>query len=242
MFYPVNDYNYAYASLLLPMTGANGSTAFTDYSKNPKTVTRVGSPTISTTQALYNQGSGYFNADATYLSIADHADFALGTGDFLIDWYYYPLTVSNPSDFFAKGTAGVDGCSVWCDTSGVLNLGLSNLGIVLTFSTLAVNTWCYCALSRVSGSFYLIKDTSISPPYVSSINLTVTAPFIIANNRAFLARCRGYIQNFRVFKGIGYNKATYSKPNGPMFLRPSPRQALEITHQRMQGDVARWGM
>lgn len=49
--------------------GSNGSTTFTDSSLNPQTVTRHGSPTISTAQAVFNQSGIFASASTDYLSM-----------------------------------------------------------------------------------------------------------------------------------------------------------------------------
>jgi hypothetical protein len=96
MFYPVNGDPYRSNVVLhLPMTGANNSTTFTDVQPTPKTITRNGDTKISTAQSKWGQGSGYFDGTGDYLTLANHADFALGAGNFTIEfWIYYNNTAN----------------------------------------------------------------------------------------------------------------------------------------------------
>ena len=57
-------------SLLLHMEGSDGSTSFIDSSPNQKQITRVGTPTISTSDKKIGTGSGSF-ASGRYLNITD---------------------------------------------------------------------------------------------------------------------------------------------------------------------------
>jgi hypothetical protein len=77
-------------SLLLHMDGANNSTTFTDSSVNGFTVTRTGSPVISTAQSKFSGASAYFPAIGDYISVAP-ATAHYFPGDFIIDqWLYQP--------------------------------------------------------------------------------------------------------------------------------------------------------
>lgn len=78
---PIPDYSKV--SLLLPMTGSNGGTTFTDHSPSPKTVTRGGNTLTVTDQSQYYGSSAYFDGAGGYLQAAD-SQFAFGTGDWAI--------------------------------------------------------------------------------------------------------------------------------------------------------------
>ena len=71
------DPYYHATALLLPFTGANNSTTFTDASPNPKTITPYGNTKISTAQSKWGSGSGYFDGSGDYLTTPDHTDFVL---------------------------------------------------------------------------------------------------------------------------------------------------------------------
>lgn len=65
----MTDPHYANVALLLPMSGANNGTIFTDYSPTPKTVTRYGDAKTVSDRSKYYGSSGYFDGSGDYLSV-----------------------------------------------------------------------------------------------------------------------------------------------------------------------------
>ena len=102
-------------SLLLPMTGSNGSTTFSDDSPSPKTATANGNAQIST--ALEAGGNGYFDGTGDYLSIPDHADFAFGSADFTVEFFINFSTLPGAGltvGLFGHRTSGSANHSIIC--------------------------------------------------------------------------------------------------------------------------------
>ena len=89
---------YSAVSLLLPMDGTNGSTAFTDSGPNALTITAVGNTQISTTQSKYGGASGYFDGTGDYLSISPNTAIDLSSGDFTIEFWIRPAPKTNAVD------------------------------------------------------------------------------------------------------------------------------------------------
>ena len=83
--------------LLLPMTGANGSTTFTDYSSTPKTITVNGNAQISTAESRFG-GSSAFSGSTGYLTVS-HPDLNLsGVSAFTVEcWKWIPSTFGTTS-------------------------------------------------------------------------------------------------------------------------------------------------
>ena len=110
---------YSAVSMLLPMDGTNGSTTFTDSSLNAITVTAVGNAQVSTTQAKYGGASAYFDGSGDYLDTAGTGiATAFGTGDFTIEFWYYPLSVSVQQNLVDK--IGSASNAIYMSSSAVL--------------------------------------------------------------------------------------------------------------------------
>ena len=142
------DPYYSAVSLLLPMDGTNGSTTFTDSGPNAIAVTAVGNTQISTTQSKYGGASGYFDGSGDYLDMSGTGiATAFGTGDFTIEFWYYPLSVSVQQNLVDK--IGSASNAIYLSSAGVLKYYVA--GDRITGATLSANTWYHIALVRYSG-------------------------------------------------------------------------------------------
>lgn len=87
------DPHWSSVKLLLNCNGANGSTTFTDSSPAARAVTSNGGASLSTTSQKYGSACGLFDGSNDYLSVADHADFQFGSGDFTVEFWFRPDAV-----------------------------------------------------------------------------------------------------------------------------------------------------
>ena len=103
-----NQANVDSADVKLLIHGNEGSgNSFTDSSLSNHTITAVGDVTHSTTKTKFSGGSIYFDGVGDYLSVPDSSDWAFGTDDFTIDFWFNPtgfasytgLIVQNPTTF-----------------------------------------------------------------------------------------------------------------------------------------------
>jgi hypothetical protein len=83
-----NDPYFANVVLLMPMTGTNGGTTFTDLKGH--SVTANGNAVTSTARYVGTLGSSaLFDGTTDYLSIPASSEFNMGTGDFCIEAWVY---------------------------------------------------------------------------------------------------------------------------------------------------------
>src|SRR5574343_517265 len=237
MFLPViGDAYYNSVSLLLPMTGADNSTTFTDYSPASKTVSRNGA-IIKKTQSKWGQGSGYFDGDADYLSIATDSSLAL-TGDFTIETWIY--LASETQDQFAtilgsgQGTY-INGCRyVMVGSTRIVRLGGnfgSSVDVVTAASALSASEWHHIAITRSGTSVKLFLDgvrSGADGSSDASFDFSITATYIGKNgwdgaNGTFY----GYLQDLRVTKGVARYSDNFIVADGPFALA-----ATEFTIER----------
>lgn len=144
MVAPIPDYSKV--SLLLPMSGANGGVTFTDYSPTSKTVSLFGNAKTITAQSKYYGSSGSFDGVGDRLSIASHADFNLGTGDFTIGFWF--RRVSSDTEPYSR----------------VLQLGPDNTnGTLFVFANAATGTECRPYVAGYSGAGVMFVEPGASP-------------------------------------------------------------------------------
>ena len=91
------------APIWAPMSGTDGSTIFTQDGTDSMTFTRVGTPTISTTQQKWGNGSGSFSYNNYIYGTYGGAWSAVWTIEF---WFYGSFSSSNGMLSVGKGYDG----------------------------------------------------------------------------------------------------------------------------------------
>lgn len=215
------DLYYSNNSLLLHCDGTNASTTFTDTSPTPKTVTSNGGAALSTSLAKFGTASGSFTA-SKYLTLDGSSAFAFGTGDFTIEFWVYPTTLTSGSVFYDSRPASTSGVYPVLDvTTGNFIRFSNDAGFVITATlALTLNAWNFVALSRVSGTTRLfINGTQSGGNYTDSKNYIVGTSRPIINGYGFTPGNNiGIIGNYddiRVTKGVGRYTTAFSIPTDP---------------------------
>ena len=165
---PGNDPYFANVVLLMPMTGTNGGTTFTDLKGH--SVTRNGDVVTSTARSIGTLGSStLFDGTTDFLNISGpNADFNFGTGDFCIEaWVYIAANSavngsgSKAAMIFSADYSGLGYVEFLINGSGANTgdaLGVWNGSTDKYQScTISQGAWHHIAVSRQSGviTFYL---------------------------------------------------------------------------------------
>ena len=217
--------HYDKCSLLLPMDGANNGTTFTDWSPNPKTITRNGDAKTVTAQSKYYGSSGYFDGNGDYLNVANTENFLNLTGtDFTISfWFRYAVT-QNSKEIFIIGkptiNTGIDlAASIGIGSSGFIALAVYNsAGAVFVIPSLAVPTngqWYHCAAIRNGAelAFYIDGARQGTATYSGTWNYDPT--YIISIGRRDISlpsEFNGYLQDVAFFKGAALWTSNFTPP------------------------------
>jgi hypothetical protein len=124
----VSDLYYDNVALLLPFDGADGATAATDYSPTPKTVTFAGNAQLDTANKKWGNASLLLDGTGDYLSIPDHADWDLGTGDYTVEAWVYLADTTGSGVVVQIGTyTGATSGAVWYIENGKLTVFQNNV-------------------------------------------------------------------------------------------------------------------
>lgn len=187
--------------------GTNGSTTFTDVTG--KTITPGGGTTISTTEKMFGTASAFFGTGTTrYLSVASTVDFGFGTGDFQVECWVW-LDFLSQCCVFDFNPPSTDGAfpRLFIETDGKVMYHVS--GVARITSTTGqgfsgrTDQWIHVALCRVSGTTRVfIGGVQGGSGWADSTNYG-TAALLIGKQSWNNAFYQGYIDEFRVKKGVG---------------------------------------
>ena len=209
------DPYYSAVSLLLPMDGTNGSTAFTDSGPNALTVTAVGNTQISTTQSKYGGASGYFDGTGDYLSISPNTAINLSSSDFTIEFWIRPAPKTNAVDaafgysnyacmFYHNGTN-------W--TLEMSSTGFSNQ-LVISFAV-TLNTWQHIAIVRSGTSVVVYKDGVSSASGTFTGTVATSGRTLRIGDNGNSQNINGYIDDFRISLFARYT-STFTPPTAAL--------------------------
>jgi hypothetical protein len=147
-------------TLLLHFDGTNGSTTFTDSSSNAWSMTANGNAQLTTTSPKF--GSAQLTLDGTsgtYANTPADSAFAIGTGDFTIDFWANPTTTSgsNHRGLFTFGSSGGGSGLCMSIRSGNWRIGNAGSPGVIMYTATA-GTRVHIALVRTGTSIKFFVD------------------------------------------------------------------------------------
>lgn len=207
-----SDPYYTNVSLLLHMDGANGSTSFPDNSPSPKTVLRYGNPQVSTAEWRFGGASVFYSDGGEYLMVEGSPDFNFGTGAFTVECWIYQVNDNRPDYFtfatqkWSVGQTASSDIAFWDGST-----------YRITGGAVALNVWHHIALTRQGTQVKLFMDgVQQSSTWTDSgpTNLGQAVFFDIGfypGSTAF----RGYIDDFRVTKGVARYTSNFTPPTEP---------------------------
>jgi hypothetical protein len=211
-----SDLFFEYTTLLLPGNGTNGAqnNTFLDGSTNNFTITRNGNTTQGTFSPFSQTGWGnYFDGSGDYLSVASNAAFAFGTGDFTIEFWFYPTT-----GVARNITFPITGAPIFY-MNGSRQLQFETYGAppsVTTTNTLNLNTWNHCAVSRASGTVKVFVNgaTGVTSTAFSATSFVQSSVNIGTDAGSNFAT--GYMSNVRIVKGTAVYTSDFTPPTTPL--------------------------
>ena len=204
------DPYFSSVSLLLHFDGTNGSTTFTDSSSNNVAITRVGSGTISTAQAKFDQS--YLNASAGDRLVIPASSLFTFAGDFTVEVWCYQTTRINYDTLLELG-AYDNGIMLRNGPSSAI-IYVNNQNIPYNFGNL--NEWIHIAVVRVGTIVTAYANgVSVGTANVTGIvNSTGALGFIGDSTHSPNRPFYGYIDELRISKFARY-QSNFTPPTAP---------------------------
>jgi hypothetical protein len=160
-------------------------------------------------------GSISFNGTNQYVSLPGSSDWAVGTGDFTVEWFQYQTSFSSSwPRIFTVGTYPASiGVSI---EGGTLYVWLAG-GWRLAASTGAIsNQWVHFAVTRSGTTLRIFKNGIQLASGTDSSNVTNTStPLFIGSESTSGTYFGGLITNFHFVKGTALYTSAFT-PTGPL--------------------------
>ena len=170
---------------------------------------------ITSTETFETTGSVQFDGTNDGLTVSDHADFDLGTGDFTIEGWYY-LENYNTSYQCLMDWRGGDGISGACPVVFRNNTGdyvyyyldgarrIDNIAI-------SYDTWFHLTICRSSGKTRLFIDGVERGSFIDSFDY-VSSDILLGLAQSNASDIKGNISNYRVIRGKALYTSNFKPP------------------------------
>ena len=216
----MSDPYYKNVVFAMHMNGDNNSPVFTD--ERMHTVTANGNAKISTARSKFSGSSAYFDGDGDYLSIDPSIDFDLGTGDFTVTGWLYPLSVTGNHAILGTSTGDANinlcwrlillGANIFTNTYSTSNNPIYNQAHQ---NAVSLNAWNYFAYVRNGTEFALysagVKSTitATSSAAVQNASTTLTIGRSVGST---VSDYYGNLQDIRLYKGRALYTEDFTPP------------------------------
>jgi len=213
---PLVNSNFSSVSLLLHMDGSDGSTLFTD-SSNANLTSTATNAIISTAQSKFGGASGSFDGSTAYLTVnsGGSSAFDLSAGDFTVEFFVF-ISPSQPQTFpilFSHG-AGFANYGVIVDTTlTTISFFYGSTRQYVALGSLTYGAWTHIAISRNGTTLRVFANGVLQTTQIVATQLGDSSNMVIgAETGGSFNRFKGYIDEFRITKGVAYYTANFNVP------------------------------
>ena len=159
-----------------------------------------------------------FDGTGDYLSFANHADFALGTGDFTVECFVNPTNNVNYRSILENRGSVSDGNGFTLAIDASDKIYIYSNGFLVQSATGAVteNKWYHVAYVRNGSTHALYLDGVQVSTSTTSKDYTSQAFHIGATAYNQGDNFAGFISNVRIVKGTAVYTAAFTAPTAPL--------------------------
>jgi hypothetical protein len=215
-----------YTKLLLHFDGN-----FTDSSDSNHSVTAVASTTTSSSESKFGGSSVYMNGNGSSYGVqvdGNHPDFQFGTEDFTID-FWFRLNDTGRHWFFTHSISGGSQYSYieyGDNSSNNWRFGIFDGSTTIVHDnpvSLNANQWYHFAETRSGNSLRMFIDgTQMGNTETYTGTFNGGPGQILSVGDQWSVGYRGYIDEFRISKGIARWTSNFTPPNSTYSGAPSP--------------------
>ena len=161
-------------------------------------------------------GSVEFDGSGDYLSLASSSDFALGTGDWTVEWFAYPTSDTQyQRHFYLQGSSATTIDGVFANPSGIA-FGRTNVWATPETSH-PLNQWNHYALVHDSTNMRLYLNGVEVLTTSDNFGTDTTKSLNIGHsNSTYGGYFTGNISNFKILKGTALYTAAFTPPTSAL--------------------------
>ena len=218
---PVDD-QFNRVSFLSHFDGANNgvNNIFDDGSTSNHTMTVYGDATQGSFGPFARPDGEWgvaLDGSGDYLSIASSADFALGTGDFTVEFFVYHAALPSATTYFDyRNTSNQATLYLWqAGATGAFNLRIDGVNHAFTPPSM-LGRWAHIAISRSSSTTKLFVDGTQFLSFSDSTNYVQGTTFTISKFYNGNENVNGAISQFRWIKGTAVYTSAFTTPTSKL--------------------------
>ena len=182
----------------------------------------IGSAVTTVAQSPFTGGGNSYSFSSSvnsYIDVPASSDWAVGTGDFTVEWFSYQTSLTGfQRAFTVDDFASIDiGSSI---ESGTFYYWANNSFRYSSSGASSANQWIHWAIVRASGVTRVYKNgTQLGSQITDTNNITNTVDELTIGNEnaaTTLAAFVGYITNFRWVKGLAVYTGDFTVPTSAL--------------------------
>lgn len=192
----------------------------------------VGNAQISTSVSKFGGSSMYFDGTGDYLVVGNmstNPNLALGSGDFTIEYWYYPLDTNIHATLNNLNNSAGNG-SLWILMNGTFgggskvqfgyDIGAGPANALFGTGTFTTNAWYHVAIARsgsnlrcfINGTQEGSTSTALGSGSIVSYNRNLVIGSTLDSGTYSVYNLNGYIDDFRLTKGVARYTANFTAP------------------------------
>jgi hypothetical protein len=182
----------------------------------------IGSAVTTNTQSPFvGGGNSYVFSSSTnsFISTPGSSDWAVGTGDFTIEWFSYQTSAGSFPRPFSVGTYSTAAVAVSIESS-TFYYWANNSPRYSNAAGTFLNNWVHWAVVRSSGITKVYKNgTQLGSQASDANNITNTSSALTIGNettKSTGAALIGYLTNFRWVKGLAVYTGNFTTPTSQL--------------------------
>jgi len=161
-------------------------------------------------------GSVDFDGTGDSLESSSHS-FAYGTGDFTVEFWMYPDSVSGTINIFDNRSGGSTGFLIGINNDTKIRFYWDSADRIVDSATVSTGQWYHIAVARSSGTTKMFKNgTQIGSDYSDSNNYTSSVLEIGQRSVSDGLEFDGKLSNVRVVLGTAVYTSNFTAPTGPL--------------------------
>jgi hypothetical protein len=241
----MSDPLYFNVALMMPFDGANGATAFTDYSYWAKTFTNTGGVAITTSDSVYGGACATFSG-SNHLTVVGEAKTGTKVSFGTLDWTIMFRMKSSASSgawngvvssLRSTGTVSGDWTLTNRGAAGSNRLEFNfyngtafndQAGNTIAFNGINDGAWHHVAMVRSGTNLYLFVDGVLKASGTCAANFTFSPLELIGYNSHDLTHYTGLLDELVVYVGVGLYTANFTVP-GQLDTSPAATTLLVPT-------------